>query len=250
MKYKSISIRRAGGISEIRFETDGGPLRWNPDAHREAGYAFAEVAGDTETKVVIITGTGDAWCTEVDAADWEPGEMSWDRIWWEGKRLITNLLNIDVPVIGAVNGPAFIHAEIPLLADFVIAADTAAVADRAHMPYGTIPGDGVHLVWPYLIGPRRAKAFLLFSEELSPQEAFELGVFNELVPPDQVGQRAWEIAEQLSQKPLLWLRYLRETLNMHERPRMLNGLSHGLVLEGAAAPWELPSEAERSGIDE
>lgn len=73
----------------------------------------------------------------------------------------------DVPVIGAVNGPALIHAEIPLLADVVLAADTTVFADKTHFTRGSVPGDGVHLIWPYLLGPRRGKYFLMTAQEIA-----------------------------------------------------------------------------------
>ena len=165
----------------MRFHTDGGPMRWNATVHREAGDAFADVAGDRDTKVVIVTGTGDSFCAEIDGASFA-GRKAWEPIWWEGKRLLKCLLDIDVPVIGAINGPALIHAEIPLLADIVIAADTMTIADKAHFRTGSVPGDGVHLIWPYLLGPRRAKYFLMTNQELSAAEALQLGVVNEVVP--------------------------------------------------------------------
>jgi enoyl-CoA hydratase/carnithine racemase len=232
--YVAIDIARSGGVTEIRFHTDGGPLRWNPAAHREAGDAFAEVAGDPETKVVIVTGTGDAFCAEIDRASFAGSRTSWDPIWWEGKRMLKCLLDIDVPVIGAINGPAFIRAEIPLLADIVIAADTAEVADKAHMASGSLPADGVHLIWPYLLGLRRAKYFLMTNQVLSAQEALDLGVYNEVVPAAEVLPRARELARDLASKPLPFLRYTREALNIGERERLLAGLSHGLALEGLA----------------
>lgn len=241
LAYESVSLRR-GPVTEIRFHSDGGSMCWSPLPHREAGDVFAEVAGDPETKVVIVTGTADAFCAEVDAESF--AGIPWDRIWWEGKRLINNLLSIDVPVIGALNGPAFVHAEIPLLADVVIAAETAAIADKAHMLLGTPPGDGVHLIWPYLLGPRRAKYFLLFGQELSANEALELGVVNEVLPAAEVHSRAWQLAEQLAEKPLPFLRYLREILNMQERPRLTDGLSHGLGLEGMALLSAMPGEPD------
>ncbi len=229
--YETIELSRSGGVTELRFQTNGGPLVWSATAHRESGDAFAEIAGDPETKVVIVTGTGDRFCTEIDRASFG-GRTSWDAIWWEGKRLLKCLLDIDVPVLGAINGPAFIHAEIPLLADIVIAADTAALADKAHVSTGSVPGDGAHLIWPYLLGPRRAKYFLLMNQEIDAAEALRLGVVNEVVPQADVAGRVWAIARDLAAKPLPFLRYTRETLNIVERERLLAGLSHGLALEG------------------
>jgi len=229
--YESVELRREDGVTEVRFHTDGGPMVWNPTAHREAGDVFAEIAGDRDTKVVIVTGTGDSFCASIDGKAFA-GRAAWEPIWWEGKRLLKCLLDIDVPVIGAINGPAFIHAEIPLLADIVIAADTAALADKAHFHSGSVPSDGVHLIWPWLLGPRRGKYFLMTNQELSPDEALQLGVVNEIVPAAEVNGRAWELARSLAEKPLPFLRYTREALNIFERQYLLNGLSHGLALEG------------------
>lgn len=69
----------------------------------------------------------------------------WDRICDEGKNLLQNLLDIDVPIIGAVNGPAFVHAELVTMLDSVIASDRAAFADKAHAPNDVVPADDVHV---------------------------------------------------------------------------------------------------------
>jgi len=237
--YESIVLTHRDGVTEIRFHTEGGPLRWTPEAHREAGYAFAEVAGDRETKVVIVTGTGDSFCASIDRPAFAKlnigvGGGNWEVTYWEGKRMLRNLLEIDVPVIGAVNGPAFIHAEMPLLADIVIASDTTVFADKTHFTTGTVPGDGVHLIWPWLIGHRRAKYFLMMRQEIPVREALELGVVNEIVPHDQLMGRAWEIALEWAKWPLPHLRYTREALNTFERQHLLTGLASGLALEGVS----------------
>ncbi len=231
--YRTVALTHSDGVCELRLHTEGGPLRWSATAHRELGEALAELGGDRSVKVVIVTGTGDAFCTRIDAASFA-GQRGWEVIWWEGKRIIKGLLELDVPVIGAVNGPAFIHAEIPLLADAVIAADTAVFADKAHFLHGAVPGDGVHLIWPWLLGPRRGKYFLMTGQEIGADEALRLGVVNEVLPPAAVVDRAWELARDWASRPLPVLRYTREALNILERGQLLGnaGLSHGLALEG------------------
>ena len=82
-------------------------------------------------------------------------------------RPAVNLLNIEVPVISAINGPAWRHGEIPLLSDIVLAADTAAFQDSAHFPNGLVPGDGMHIVMPLLLGMNRGRYFLLTGQTLS-----------------------------------------------------------------------------------
>ena len=230
-EFETVTLTRTGDVMEVRFHLNGGPLVWNATAHREIGHAFAQVGADPTVKVVVVTGTGDSFCDAIDGPSFA-GRTSWDPIWWEGKRLLKCLLDIDVPVLSAVNGPATIHAELGLIADIVIAADTAVFADNAHFHTGSLPADGVHLVWRHLLGAQRAKYFLMTNQVITAEQALELGVVNEIVPAGELHARVHEFASSLAEKPLPFLRYTRETLNMLEREHLLAGLSHGLALEG------------------
>jgi enoyl-CoA hydratase/carnithine racemase len=168
----------------------------------------------------------------MDTAAFIADGASWDRIWWEGKRLLTNLIDIDVPVIGVVNGPATVHAEMAVMSDVVLAADTAVFADAPHFAYGTVPGDGVHVVWENLLGTNRGRYFLLTAQTIDAAEAHRLGVVNEIHPAGVVLDRAHEIARGFTTRPLSVLRYTRAALTMRLRRMLLDGLSHGLALEG------------------
>ena len=66
------------------------------------------------------------------------------------------------------------------------------------MPNGIVPGDGVHVWWPMVLGPNRARHFLLTGDEIDAAEAKRLGVVAEVVPHDQVLTRAWDIARTLA----------------------------------------------------
>jgi enoyl-CoA hydratase/carnithine racemase len=231
-KYQHVAFDRKDGVLELRLHTQGGPLVWSPLAHRELGDAFADVASDSETKVVILTGSGDAFLDSLDVDAFAKAGTSWDTTWWEGKRLLTNLIDIEVPVIGVVNGPATVHAELAVLSDIVLASETAVFADAPHFAFDTVPGDGVHLVWQHLLGANRGRYFLLTAQRIAAREALELGVVNEVLPRTAVLARAHELARGLASRPLSLLRYTRAALTMQLRRLLLDGLSHGLALEG------------------
>lgn len=239
-KYGSISFQRTNGVLEMALHTKGGPPKWGTtqkSLHAELPNAFLDVARDTENKVVIITGTGESFITSFDMEDMsQEGQPAlWPRIYEEGIGLLNNLLAIPVPVIGAVNGPAFIHAELLVLSDIVLAAEHAEFADLAHIPGRTVPGDGVHIIWPMLLGPNRGRYFLLTGERIGAAEAKQLGVVGEVLPADELLPRARALGEQLAQLPLPILRNTRQVLVHDLRCRMMNGLSGGLAHEAVGS---------------
>jgi enoyl-CoA hydratase/carnithine racemase len=238
-KYKNIRMRREDGILEITLHTDGGPLRWGRQPHAELEEAFLNIGRDRGNKVVILTGTGDEFSGPV--ADpkankalhkMTPGE--WGELGWESKGLLTNLLAIDVPMISAVNGPAARHAELPIMCDIVLAADTASFQDSAHYVGGLVPGDGVHVVFPMVMGLNRGRYFLLTGQVIKAKEAKQVGLVNEVLPKKKLLPRAWKLARRILEQPELNRRYARILLTERLRREINELLPFGLALEGLA----------------
>lgn len=230
--WRNIAVTRADGITEIRLHTDGGALVWNATVHRDLVEAFTTVSLDDETKVVILTGTGEQFCASIDRTSFRQEPRGWDVTWSEGRRMLSSLWGIDVPVITAINGPALIHAELVVVADVVLACRTTVFADKAHFVSGVVPGDGVHLVWTELLGPTRGRYFLLTGTEIDAAEALRLGVVHEIHSHSMLRARAWELASEIARHPLPVLRYTRTALSMRWRRTVGDDLSHGLALEG------------------
>jgi enoyl-CoA hydratase/carnithine racemase len=250
-KYSCIHMRRENGILEMRFHTDNGPLRWGLGPHGELPDAFADVARDRDNRVVILTGTGAEFSgpRATPGTSSFPARPSWDRIdriHWEGRHLLMRLLEIEVPVISAINGPAWRHSEIPLLCDIVLAADTAQFQDSAHFPSDVVPGDGMHIVYPLLLGLNRGRYFLLTGQTLDARKALEFGLVAEVLPPDRLMARAWELAEGLAKKPTLALRYTRLLLTEYLRRQMHDLLGYGLGMEMLALLEKPEAPPEKS----
>lgn len=240
-KYHGIKFTRDdAGVLEMTLHTRGGPALWGTSLkslHAELGHAFRDIAGDPDNRIVIMTGTGDSFIAAMDPEEQFPepslGHM-WPRIHEEGLALLNNLLAIPVPMIAAVNGPALIHAELAVLCDIVLAVPGAEFADLAHVPGGAVPGDGVHTVWPLLLGPNRGRYFLLTGERIGAQEARSIGVVGEVCEADALLPRAREHAARLAALPAPLLRYTRTILVKQLRQRMLDELPAGLAHEGLA----------------
>jgi len=239
-QYRFIRFERRAGVLRLSIHHEGQAAKMSlfpGGIHAELGDAFYQVARDPENRVVIITGTGDVFMTELDYSGMGPEDLNsnfWMRIFKEGRDLLQNLLEIEVPVIGAVNGPAFVHAELLTLSDLVLASDRASFADKTHVVLGAVPGDGVHIWWPMLLGPNRGRQFLLTGEEIGAQEAKQLGFVAEIVPHEKLPGRAWELAIELAKKPRAMLRYTRVAMTQHIKRRMADDLGYGLMLEGMA----------------
>ncbi|MDE2405463.1 MAG: enoyl-CoA hydratase/isomerase family protein [Sphingomonadales bacterium] len=233
--------RDAAGVLELTLHTRGGPALWGTSPaslHAELGDAFLDIARDRANRVIVLTGTGDSFIAAADPQERAPESSladMWPRIYDEGAALLRNLLDLPVPVIAAVNGPALIHAEIAVLSDIVLASDTAEFADLAHVPGGgAVPGDGVHVVWPMLLGPNRGRYFLLTGERIGAEEARRIGIVGEVLAPAALLPRARELAAQLAKLPTPMLRYTREVLVRQLRQRLGAELSSGLAHEALA----------------
>jgi enoyl-CoA hydratase/carnithine racemase len=236
-KYENIALSRDDrGVLTARLHTGDGPLVWTAQAHDELAYCFTDIACDPQNAVVLLTGTGDAFCAEIDFTSFDLGTAAdWRHVIFEGQRVLNNLMSIDVPVVCAINGPATVHPELALLSDITVAADTTMFQDSPHFPLGIVPGDGAHVAWMHVLGPQRGRYFLLTDQTLNATQALELGVVNEVVPAGEVLQRADAIAGALAAKPDLARRYARALLTREIKRLLHEQLGAGLAHEALAA---------------
>ena len=241
-RFETIAMTRdERGVLEVRFHSGGNSLRWSALAHSEMARAFRQMANDSANRVVLMTGTGAEFCgprassaqprftTPPTAEVWEKEAFT------ECREMLGALLDIAVPVVSVVNGPAFRHSEVPLLADIVVASDDASFEDSAHfVGQSMVPGDGVQVVYTMLLGINRARNFLLTGQVLDAQEALRLGMVAEVVAKASALARGRELAQVLAAKPDRLLRYTRALLVHPIKRNMLDYLSLGLGIEGLA----------------
>src|SRR5271167_426761 len=236
--------RSKSGVLEAALHSGGGTLIFDGHTHEQFVDLFHAIGSDPDNRVVILTGSGDAFMETIapDGFDFST-PRGYDKIYREGKKVLMNILDIEVPLIAAVNGPVRLHSEYILLADIVLATPSTVFQDKPHFEFGIVPGDGVNLLWPEVIGSVRGRYFVLTRQELGVETAKEWGAVNEIVPADKLLARAREIAQQLAKLPPLTSRYTRIALTQKLRRIIDEGVGYGLALEGISAADVARSQA-------
>jgi enoyl-CoA hydratase/carnithine racemase len=182
-KFSCLRMRREDGILEMRLHTDDGPLRWGLIPHGELPDAFAEVGRDRDNRVVILTGTGDEFSgirANVASRSLAQGitARAYDRVHWEGRALLMNLLNIECPVIAAINGPAFGWGLVVSLHCDIRFAARSALLNATFARLG-IPGEkGSAWLLARLLGTARAADLLYTARRIDGTEAEKIGLVN------------------------------------------------------------------------
>src|ERR1700758_3528339 len=237
-RYENFALTRSGsGVLTLRFHTAGGPVTFTGTTHSDFPRLLEDIAFDRDNKVLVITGTGDRFMTEIDGPSLGDltKPMSADVTYVEGRRGVQRLVDLEIPIVAAVNGPVSVHSEYVLLADVIVASDTTVVSDYPHLAFGIAPGDGLFVVWEETLGLNRARQLEITNGSFTAQQALEWGAIAEVVPLDEVLPRSQAIAEKITALPQLTSRYMAVLFRQRISRRLAEGTSLGMALEALTA---------------
>jgi len=196
----------------------------NSRMHHEIEQIWLDLAADQDVNAIIFTGAGRAFCAGGDVKGMAAGQLvgggpGGDRFnrgpitAANGRRIVENMLDVEQPIIGAINGDAIgLGATLALLCDITVVSEKARFADT-HVKVGVVAGDGGAVIWPVLIGPHRAKEFLMRGNFMNGAEAGRIGMVNYAVPVEQVMPRARELAQELADGPTWAIRWSKLSVN-------------------------------------
>jgi len=231
--YSSIVLERIDDILRVQLRNPRNKVN-AVDAimHDELRRLFDELRTENEARCVLLTGTGTVFSAGGDVG-WMRGITKDDfyKLRREGQQLLWNLLDVEVPIVAAVNGPAVgLGATIALFSDVIFMAESAVLSDP-HVRVGLVAGDGGAVIWPMTIGPARAKEFLLTGDSLSAADAHALGLVNRVVPAERLEQEALEFARRLCKGAPLALRYTKAAVNHVVRQNLASVFDYSTALE-------------------
>lgn len=185
---------------QIGYVTFDRPERMNAldyEMRKEFVRAMATVGSDESARVVILTGVGKAFCTGHDIKERQagllPGQYPDDPATFG---LYEAVLNLDKPVIAAINGTCLAQgAGLAMLADILIAADDVQFG-WPHVTKGMFSAGGTVML-PRAIPRNIAFEYLLTGEFFPAARALELGLINRVAPKDEVVTQAEELARRI-----------------------------------------------------
>ena len=188
----------------------------NQRLHWELTQVWAVVDADPKTRVAVITGAGKAFSAggDLDMIDQQTNNFPMiKQIMKEASDLVYNIVNMDKPVISAINGVAVgAGLVVALMADISVIAEDARFTD-GHLRLGVGAGDHAAIIWPILCGMAKAKYYLLTSDFIDGKEAERIGLVSLAVPRDQLMARAMAVAENLANGPQHAIRWSKRALN-------------------------------------
>lgn len=240
-KYEEFFIfeRSKSGVLMARWHTNGDTLVWDLTIHRAIHQMLTDVGADPENEVFILTGTGDRWIGELGSAiggqkaelenrDWLSYEMFYD-----GSNIIEGLiLDLEIPSIGAINGPGY-HTEMALLCDITICTEDTVIIDP-HYNAGLVPGDGIQIAFREAMGTKRANYAMLMGEAIDAEKALFYGMVSEIVPKARIYERALEIGEQLAKQKRITRRLTTQVLRAPWKRALAQDLTSGFMTEASA----------------
>ncbi len=188
----------------------------NNRLHWELSRVWKDIDEDPETRVVIVTGKGRAFSAGGDLEMIEKMKGSAANIgqaWREAGDIVYNMLNLDKPIISAINGVAVgAGLAVAFMADIPIASENMRITD-GHIRLGVGAGDHAVIIWPLLCGMAKAKYYLLTADFIDGKEAERSGLVAACVPADQLMDKAFEVARKLARGPQQAVRFTKRALN-------------------------------------
>lgn len=176
----------------------------------------AQARSDSSTKVLILTGSGDAFCAGVDLGrldEYIPTPLDIRDLLTERIHRIALLLDdLDKPTIAAVSGPAIgAGMDLALMCDFRLAG-TSARFSEAYINHGLFPGEGGCFYLPRLVGPSKALELLLTGDFVDAEEALRLGLVNRVFADDELVTETQVFAERLATGPEIATRLIKRVV--------------------------------------
>ncbi len=184
---------------------------------RELARAAEDASWDDEIRVVVVTGTGRAFCVGADLKSWGAELLGNPSAYWKWfgafKDMHDRLREIGKPTVARINGICVGGGN-----ELQMACDLSVIVDHAYIrhvgpEHGSVPAGGATQWLPIMVGDRRAREILMLCDEVPAAQAAEWGLVNRSVPEAELDTAVDYYVERLAVKLPTTLRYTKQQLN-------------------------------------
>jgi len=216
MNLENVIYEKEGGIATITINRPQKRNALNRTTRVELRKVLDEIKSSEEVRVLIITGAGEeAFIAGADIPELK--EMNqWDMMNYLStlsQQLYTDFGNLEIPVIGMINGYCLGGGlELALACDIRIASEDARFG-QLEILLGIMPGGGATQRLPGLIGPAVAKELMFTGRIIDAQEALRIGLINRVVSRDKLREAVQELARDIAKKSSIALKLIKRSVN-------------------------------------
>ncbi len=217
-RYEGLRFERADhGVLWMYIDRPEAYNATTASMHWGLSRVWDDINDDPETRIVVVTGTGDAFSAGGDL-EWlesfvgEPTEIA--QVMREAGDVVYRMLRCEKVIISAINGVAVgAGLAVALMADISIIAEEARFTD-GHLRIGVAAGDHAVICWPLLCGLAKAKYYLLTADFIDGRTADQIGLVSKAVPADELIDEATAVANKLANGSQSALRLTKRALNL------------------------------------
>jgi enoyl-CoA hydratase len=230
-----LRIERTRNVLRITMNRPDELNAFNQALHQELSTIFVDAGMDEEADVVVLTGAGRAFSA---GGDWnwmrqqiaDPSIMT-GSILPDAKRMMFSILDCEKPIICRLNGDAVgVGCTLALFCDFVIAVDTARLADP-HTKVGLVTGDGGAVIWSQLVGYARAKRYLLTGDYIGAKEAEAIGLISQAVPAEELDTTVDALTRRMANAATKAVGWSKVAINANLRQALAASIDASLAYE-------------------
>ncbi len=253
MSYETLLVHKEGGVTTVTLNRPERLNAFNRQMISELRRLQQEVQEDGETRVLVLTGAGRAFCAGADLRD--PGgpggvgqgqgaEARRQGLRQGAQPLILSFQRLDLPTIAMVNGDAAGGGcDLALACDIRIASEKARFIE-AFARIGLFPGTGGCWLLPRAVGLAKAAEMIFTGDPLGAEDAYRLGLVNYLVPHEQLKSKTMEVARRIAEGPPIAIRLAKMVLYRS----LETDLETSLELAAAAESITLTSQDHQEGL--
>lgn len=213
--YKNIVFEEREGVAILTFNNPESRNPLTEETKTEMISALGAVAEADELRALVITGQGAAFCAGGDVKkigkELTPEDIR--EVMQKSQQLLKGLINLEKPVIAAVNGDAFgMGCNLVLATDLAIASDKARFS-QAFVKLGLTPDFGALYFLPRFVGLWKSKELAYLGNVISAHEAERIGLVYKVVPHEELEKETMDLAGRLARMPTKAIGRAKRVLN-------------------------------------